>query len=188
MALCQSLVKGCVETTSSGPQGPRESASERGRGHAFLETFWASAQQRGTATPEGCSGKVQHGRGLGCALVTAMACNGANPLRTVGVPQQALRAPCMANVAWPIAVGGWSSPGGPVGEVRRRRPVSHKIGPEIQIQIPRTPAPYPRGTGGYFMLYLWGLHPQLKRNFLKEMKVTLALWAVTSHMLCTSSV
>ena len=56
-----------METTSRGPPGPLHSAKERARGNTFSETFWVSAQRRGTATPEGCSGKAA--RALGAQSV-----------------------------------------------------------------------------------------------------------------------
>ena len=57
-------------------RGTRMRAPVKGGGgthfwHAFSETFWASARPRETATLEGCSGKVRHGRGPGPALVRA---------------------------------------------------------------------------------------------------------------------
>ena len=70
-----------MEVTSGGPRGPQESAGQRGRGHTFSEMFWAGPRRRGTATPEACSGKAQHGHAPGRALVRAT--GGASPSRTV---------------------------------------------------------------------------------------------------------
>ena len=90
--------------TSGGPQGPQESAGERGRGHAFSRTFWASARRRGTATPEGCSGKARR------ALVRARAPGDPVCQGLWARPRRALTAPRMA--------GGWRRPGEPVGGTR----------------------------------------------------------------------